>query len=155
MRVEQLITSNSRVLHLTDLAGLQGLAQYEPMALTPIPILKHQIDAPSASLGVTHQWIYYSRTGILWIGRAVVENDCAALCYLQAALSLSLSFVALASGWKRLRKRRQLWSHKNGTSFASLILRFETGDGPIICPLAEQGGKQWTENRVPNQGESF
>ncbi|OBQ96526.1 hypothetical protein A9K66_21515 [Mesorhizobium sp. AA23] len=66
MRVEQLITSNSRVLHLTDLAGLQGLAQYEP-------------------LGVTHQWIYYSRTGILWIGRAVVENDCAALCYLQAA----------------------------------------------------------------------
>ncbi|AZO62048.1 MAG: hypothetical protein E5X23_10700 [Mesorhizobium sp.] len=85
LRVEQLITSNSRVLHLTDLAGLQGLAQYEPMALTPIPILKHQIDAPSASLGVTHQWIYYSRTGILWIGRAVVENDCAALCYLQAA----------------------------------------------------------------------
>lgn len=37
LRAEQLITSNSRLIDLTDLAGLRRLAQYEPMALAPIP----------------------------------------------------------------------------------------------------------------------
>jgi len=42
LRAEQLITSTSRRIDLTDLAGLQRLAQYEPMALTPIPSPKHR-----------------------------------------------------------------------------------------------------------------
>jgi CRP-like cAMP-binding protein len=37
LRAEQFITSDSRLIHLTDLAGLRRLAQFEPMALTPIP----------------------------------------------------------------------------------------------------------------------
>lgn len=40
LRAEQLITSNARFIDLTDLASLQRLAQYEPMALVPIPVLK-------------------------------------------------------------------------------------------------------------------
>lgn len=40
LRAEQLITSNARFIDLTDLTSLQRLAQYEPMALVPIPVLK-------------------------------------------------------------------------------------------------------------------
>jgi CRP-like cAMP-binding protein len=42
LRAEQLITSNSRVVDLTDLTGLRRLAQYEPMALASIPLLEHR-----------------------------------------------------------------------------------------------------------------
>jgi CRP-like cAMP-binding protein len=38
LRAEQLIASNARRIDLADLAGLRRLAQYEPMALTPIPL---------------------------------------------------------------------------------------------------------------------
>ncbi|ARP65632.1 hypothetical protein A9K65_021455 [Mesorhizobium sp. WSM1497] len=37
LRAEQLITSNARFIELTDLAGLQRLAQYQPMTLIPVP----------------------------------------------------------------------------------------------------------------------
>ncbi|RVA37010.1 Crp/Fnr family transcriptional regulator [Mesorhizobium sp. M7A.F.Ca.US.001.01.1.1] len=40
LRAEQLITSNARFIELTDLAGLQRLAQYQPMTLIPIPVPK-------------------------------------------------------------------------------------------------------------------
>jgi CRP-like cAMP-binding protein len=40
LRAEQLITSNARFIDLTDLAGLQRLAQYQPMTLVPIPVPK-------------------------------------------------------------------------------------------------------------------
>ena len=43
LRAEQLITSNSRVVDLTDLAGLRKLAQYKPMALASIPLLKQRL----------------------------------------------------------------------------------------------------------------
>jgi CRP-like cAMP-binding protein len=36
LRGEQLITSHSRVVELTDMTGLQTLAQYQPMGLAPI-----------------------------------------------------------------------------------------------------------------------
>lgn len=42
LRAEHLITSNSRLIDLTDLAGLQKLAQYQPMDLAPIPVLKRR-----------------------------------------------------------------------------------------------------------------
>jgi CRP-like cAMP-binding protein len=42
LRAEQLITSNSRLIELTDLAGLRKLAQYQPMDLAPIPVPKHR-----------------------------------------------------------------------------------------------------------------
>ncbi|MGE0149201.1 MAG: Crp/Fnr family transcriptional regulator, partial [Parvibaculaceae bacterium] len=41
LRAERLITSTSRMIDLTDPAGLRRLAQYEPTAPTPIPVLKH------------------------------------------------------------------------------------------------------------------
>jgi len=37
LRAEQLIASNARRIDLADMAGLQRLAQYEPIVLTPIP----------------------------------------------------------------------------------------------------------------------
>ncbi|RUX75949.1 Crp/Fnr family transcriptional regulator [Mesorhizobium sp. M7A.F.Ca.US.006.04.2.1] len=37
LRAEHLITSNARFIELTDLAGLQRLAQYQPMTLIPVP----------------------------------------------------------------------------------------------------------------------
>jgi CRP-like cAMP-binding protein len=37
LRHEGLITSRSRVVELTDMAGLQTLAQYQPLELAPIP----------------------------------------------------------------------------------------------------------------------
>ncbi|RUY93083.1 MULTISPECIES: Crp/Fnr family transcriptional regulator [unclassified Mesorhizobium] len=40
LRAEHLITSNARFIELTDLAGLQRLAQYQPMTLIPIPVPK-------------------------------------------------------------------------------------------------------------------
>lgn len=40
LRAEKLITSNARFVELTDLAGLQRLAQYQPMTLIPIPVPK-------------------------------------------------------------------------------------------------------------------
>ncbi|MBZ9703539.1 MULTISPECIES: Crp/Fnr family transcriptional regulator [unclassified Mesorhizobium] len=42
LRAEQLITSNARFIDLTDLAGLRRLAQYQPMSLVPIPVLKQR-----------------------------------------------------------------------------------------------------------------
>ncbi|TPM30910.1 Crp/Fnr family transcriptional regulator [Mesorhizobium sp. B2-3-4] len=41
LRAEQLITSSSRFIELTDLSGLRRLAQYEPMALISIPLPGH------------------------------------------------------------------------------------------------------------------
>jgi CRP-like cAMP-binding protein len=38
LRAERLITSRSRVVELTDVAGLQTLAQYQPLRLAPIPM---------------------------------------------------------------------------------------------------------------------
>ncbi|MBZ9848135.1 Crp/Fnr family transcriptional regulator [Mesorhizobium sp. CA14] len=43
LRAEHLITSNSRLIDLTDLPGLQRVAQYQPMDLAPIPVL-HALD---------------------------------------------------------------------------------------------------------------
>jgi CRP-like cAMP-binding protein len=37
LRAERLITSRSRIVELTDIAGLQRLAQYQPLDLAPIP----------------------------------------------------------------------------------------------------------------------
>ena len=37
LRAEQLITSTSRRVELTDMTGLQTLAQYQPLDLAPIP----------------------------------------------------------------------------------------------------------------------
>ncbi|MBN8920227.1 MAG: Crp/Fnr family transcriptional regulator [Rhizobiales bacterium] len=37
LRAERLITSNARIVELTDMAGLQHLAQYQALDLTPIP----------------------------------------------------------------------------------------------------------------------
>jgi CRP-like cAMP-binding protein len=37
LRAEQLITSRGRLVELTDMAGLQTLAQYQPLAPSPIP----------------------------------------------------------------------------------------------------------------------
>lgn len=37
MRAEQLITSHSRLVELTDMASLQTLAHYQPLDLAPIP----------------------------------------------------------------------------------------------------------------------
>jgi CRP-like cAMP-binding protein len=37
LRAEQLITSTSRLVELTDMEGLQRLAQYQPLDLAPIP----------------------------------------------------------------------------------------------------------------------
>ncbi|MBZ9896852.1 Crp/Fnr family transcriptional regulator [Mesorhizobium sp. BR1-1-6] len=42
LRAEQLITSNARFIDLTDLAGVRRLAQYQPMSLVPIPVLKQR-----------------------------------------------------------------------------------------------------------------
>ena len=38
LRAEQLITSRSRLLELTDMAGLQTLAHFQPQDLAPIPM---------------------------------------------------------------------------------------------------------------------
>jgi CRP-like cAMP-binding protein len=38
LRAEQLITSRSRLVELTEMASLQTLAQYQPLALVPIPM---------------------------------------------------------------------------------------------------------------------
>jgi CRP-like cAMP-binding protein len=38
LRAEKLITSRSRLIELTDMAGLQTLAQYQPLGLTAIPM---------------------------------------------------------------------------------------------------------------------
>jgi DNA-binding transcriptional regulator LsrR (DeoR family) len=38
LRTEQLITSHSRLVELTDMAGLQTLAHYQPAVLAPIPV---------------------------------------------------------------------------------------------------------------------
>jgi hypothetical protein len=38
LRAEQLITSRSRLVELTDIANLQTLAHYQPLDLAPIPI---------------------------------------------------------------------------------------------------------------------
>jgi len=38
LRAEHLITSRSRLVELTDMAGLQMLAQYQPLDLAPIPV---------------------------------------------------------------------------------------------------------------------
>jgi CRP-like cAMP-binding protein len=38
LRGEQLITTRSRLVELTDMAGLQKVAQYQPLALAPIPV---------------------------------------------------------------------------------------------------------------------
>ena len=38
LRAEKLITSRARLVELTDMAGLQTLAQYQPLGLTPIPV---------------------------------------------------------------------------------------------------------------------
>ena len=38
LRGEQLITSRARLVELTDTEGLQRLAQYQPLVLTPIPV---------------------------------------------------------------------------------------------------------------------
>jgi CRP-like cAMP-binding protein len=40
LRAEKLITSRSRLVELTDMAGLQTLAQYQPLSLAPIPAPK-------------------------------------------------------------------------------------------------------------------
>jgi hypothetical protein len=37
LRAEQLITSRGRSVELTDMAGLQMLAQYQPLDLAPLP----------------------------------------------------------------------------------------------------------------------
>jgi CRP-like cAMP-binding protein len=37
LRAERLITSRARVVELSDMAGLQRLAQYQPIVLAPIP----------------------------------------------------------------------------------------------------------------------
>ena len=39
LRAEKLITSHSRLVELTDMAGLQTLAQYQPVGLMPIPVV--------------------------------------------------------------------------------------------------------------------
>jgi hypothetical protein len=39
LRAEGLITTRARVVELTDMAGLQTLAQYQPLQLAPIPAL--------------------------------------------------------------------------------------------------------------------
>lgn len=38
LRADQLITCRSRLVELTDIAGLQKLAQYQPLDLAPIPV---------------------------------------------------------------------------------------------------------------------
>jgi CRP-like cAMP-binding protein len=38
LRAEQLITSHSRLVELTDMASLQTLAHYQPLSLSPIPM---------------------------------------------------------------------------------------------------------------------
>jgi CRP-like cAMP-binding protein len=38
LRAERLITSRSRLVELTDMAGLQTLAHYQPLDLAPIPM---------------------------------------------------------------------------------------------------------------------
>ena len=38
LRAEQLITSRSRLVELTDMASLQTLAHYQPLDLAPIPM---------------------------------------------------------------------------------------------------------------------
>ncbi|RWM12421.1 MAG: Crp/Fnr family transcriptional regulator [Mesorhizobium sp.] len=40
LRADRLITSTSRLIDLTDISGLRRLAQYEPMALATIPVLR-------------------------------------------------------------------------------------------------------------------
>jgi hypothetical protein len=37
LRADRLIASRSRLVELTDIAGLQTLAQYQPLDLSPIP----------------------------------------------------------------------------------------------------------------------
>ena len=39
LRAEQMITSRARLVELTDMAGLQTLAHYQPLGLAPIPLL--------------------------------------------------------------------------------------------------------------------
>jgi CRP-like cAMP-binding protein len=38
LRADQMITTRARSVELTDMAGLQTLAQYQPLALAPIPL---------------------------------------------------------------------------------------------------------------------
>jgi hypothetical protein len=38
LRAEKLIASRSRVVELTDAAGLQILAHYQPLKIAPIPL---------------------------------------------------------------------------------------------------------------------
>ncbi|CDX39860.1 hypothetical protein MPLDJ20_260153 [Mesorhizobium plurifarium] len=40
LRADRLITSNSRLIDLTDISALRRLAQYEPMTLAAIPVLR-------------------------------------------------------------------------------------------------------------------
>jgi CRP-like cAMP-binding protein len=47
LRMERLITSHSRLVELTNIAGLQTLAHYQPLVLVPIPA------APSKGLNFT------------------------------------------------------------------------------------------------------
>jgi hypothetical protein len=38
LRAERLITSQARLVELTDMASLQTLAHYQPLGLAPIPV---------------------------------------------------------------------------------------------------------------------
>jgi CRP-like cAMP-binding protein len=38
LRTDRLITSHSRLVELTNIAGLQTLAHYQPLVLAPIPV---------------------------------------------------------------------------------------------------------------------
>jgi hypothetical protein len=43
LRADRLITSRSRIIELNDVAGLQTLAEYQPLDLAPIPAPRKSI----------------------------------------------------------------------------------------------------------------